>query len=114
MILKQHGYRVLEAANGADALALIRKKPEVINLLLTDVIMPGLNGRALAERLSALQPGLKVLYMSGYTEDSIVNHGVVGNGTQLLSKPFSEESLTKKSAKFWMRSELRCPPPEHL
>jgi two-component system, cell cycle sensor histidine kinase and response regulator CckA len=96
MLLEQHGYRVLVAANGAEALQLMEQKPERINLLLTDVVMPGLNGRALAERLGPLQPGLKVLYMSGYTDDAIVNHGVLESGTHLLHKPFSEESLIRK------------------
>jgi two-component system, cell cycle sensor histidine kinase and response regulator CckA len=96
MLLKQHGYRVLAAENGAEALQIIQDKPERINLLLTDVIMPGMNGRALAERLGLLQPGLRVLYMSGYTDDAIVNHGVLGSGTHLLHKPFSEESLIRK------------------
>jgi two-component system, cell cycle sensor histidine kinase and response regulator CckA len=96
MLLKQHGYRVLAAANGIEALEIAQEKPERINLLLTDVIMPGLNGRALAERLGVLQPGLKVLYMSGYTDDAIVNHGVLGSGTYLLHKPFSEEGLIRK------------------
>jgi two-component system, cell cycle sensor histidine kinase and response regulator CckA len=96
MLLEQHGYHVLVAANGAAALQLVEQKPERINLLLTDVIMPGLNGRALAERLEVLQPGLKVLYMSGYTDDAIVNHGVLESGTQLLHKPFSEENLIRK------------------
>jgi len=96
MLLEQHGYRVLTAANGAEALLMAQQKPERINLLLTDVIMPGLNGRALAERLATIQPELKVLYMSGYTDDAIVNHGVLESGTFLLHKPFSEESLIRK------------------
>ncbi|MGD0428600.1 MAG: PAS domain S-box protein [Candidatus Acidiferrales bacterium] len=96
MLLEQHGYRVLVAENGAAALQLIEQKPERINLLLSDVIMPGLNGRALAERLQLRQPGLKVLYMSGYTDDAIVDHGVLAAGTHLLHKPFSEESLIHK------------------
>jgi two-component system cell cycle sensor histidine kinase/response regulator CckA len=96
MLLEQHGYRVLVAENGAAALQLVEQKPERINLLLTDVIMPGLNGRALAERLQLRQPGLKVLYMSGYTDDAIVDHGVLAAGTHLLHKPFSEESLIHK------------------
>jgi FixJ family two-component response regulator len=58
--------------------------------------MPGLNGRGLAERLDTLQPGLKVLYMSGYTDDAIVDHGVLASGTHLLHKPFSEENLIRK------------------
>jgi two-component system, cell cycle sensor histidine kinase and response regulator CckA len=96
MLLEQHGYRVLVAANGAAALQLVEEKPESINLLLTDVIMPGLNGRALAARLQLRQPGLKVLYMSGYTDDAIADHGVLAAGVQLLHKPFSEENLIHK------------------
>jgi len=96
MLLEQHGYRVLVAANGAAALQLVEEQPERINLLLTDVIMPGLNGRALAGRLELLQPGLKILYMSGYTDDAIMDHGVLESGTHLLHKPFSEENLIRK------------------
>jgi len=87
---------VLVAANGAAAMQLVEEKPESIHLLLTDVIMPGLNGRALAERLQLRQPGLKVLYMSGYTDDAIADHGVLAAGIQLLHKPFSEENLIHK------------------
>ncbi|HXN26993.1 MAG TPA: PAS domain S-box protein [Candidatus Acidoferrales bacterium] len=96
MLLEQHGYHVLVAANGAAAMQLVEEKPESIHLLLTDVIMPGLNGRALAERLQLRQPGLKVLYMSGYTDDAIADHGVLAAGIQLLHKPFSEENLIHK------------------
>ena len=96
MLLEQHGYHVLVAANGAAALQLVEQKPERIELLLTDVIMPGLNGRALAGRLELLQPGLKILYMSGYTDDAIMDHGVLESGTHLLHKPFSEENLIRK------------------
>jgi two-component system cell cycle sensor histidine kinase/response regulator CckA len=96
MLLEQHGYRVLVAANGAAALQLVEEQPERINLLLTDVIMPGLNGRALAGRLELLQPGLKILYMSGYTDDAIMDHGVLESGTHLLHKPYSEENLIRK------------------
>jgi len=96
MLLEQHGYHVLVAANGAAALQLVEQKPERIDLLLTDVIMPGLNGRALAGRLELLQPGLKILYMSGYTDDAIMDHGVLESGTHLLHKPFSEENLIRK------------------
>jgi two-component system, cell cycle sensor histidine kinase and response regulator CckA len=109
MLLKQHGYRVLTAANGMAALELVQEKPEKINLLLTDVIMPGMNGRALAERLAPLQPGLRVLYMSGYTDDAIVNHGVLSSGTYLLHKPFSEESLIRKVREV-LDAELTAPP----
>ncbi len=96
MLLEQNGYRVLVAANGAEALQMVQHKPERVDLVLTDVIMPGLNGHALAERLRVLQPGLKVLYMSGYTDHAIAEHGVLESGTNLLHKPFSEDSLIRK------------------
>jgi two-component system cell cycle sensor histidine kinase/response regulator CckA len=96
MLLGQHGYRVLSAANGAEALERTENTLGRIDLLLTDVIMPGLNGCELAKRILLTQPGLKVLYMSGYTDDAIASQAGVGVGTFLLSKPFSEEDLIRK------------------
>lgn len=95
-LLEEHGYQVLSAANGSEALELAQKDTRRIDLLLTDVIMPGLGGHALAQRLVALRPGLKVLYMSGYTDSSIGQHGVLEEGITLLSKPFTEEELVRK------------------
>jgi two-component system cell cycle sensor histidine kinase/response regulator CckA len=95
-LLEQNGYRVLAAASGLEALKVLEDKRDRIDLLLTDVIMPGINGRALAERLAPLQSGLKVLYMSGYTDSAIADHGVLDEGTNLLHKPFSEAALIQK------------------
>jgi len=95
-LLEQNGYRVLAASNGAEALKIVEQEKEHIDLLLTDVIMPGLNGRALAERMTGLQPALKVLYMSGYTDSAIEEHGVLKPATYLLPKPFTEETLIQK------------------
>jgi two-component system, cell cycle sensor histidine kinase and response regulator CckA len=95
-LLEEHGYQVLSAANGAEALELAQKDTRSIDLLLTDVIMPGLGGHDLAQRLEALRPGLKVLYMSGYTDSSIAQHGVLEAGISLLHKPFTEEDLVRK------------------
>jgi len=95
-LLEQNGYHVLAAASGLEALKMVEVKRDRIDLLLTDVIMPGINGRALAERLAPLQSGLKVLYMSGYTDSAIADHGVLDAGTNLLHKPFSEEALIQK------------------
>jgi CheY-like chemotaxis protein len=96
MFLRSNGYRVLAAADGAQALEVARQHAGSIHLLLTDVVMPGINGRVLAERLAPTQPGMKVLYMSGYTDSFIAGHGVLEAGTHLLHKPFTEETLTRR------------------
>lgn len=95
-LLEEHGYRVVAAANGVEALQIVEQRNVPIDLLLTDVVMPGMNGRTLAERLGQLQSGLKVLYMSGYTDSAIADHGVLDPGTHLLHKPFTEETLIQK------------------
>ncbi len=94
--LAGNGYQVLTAASGEEALQAAAEHRSPIQLLLTDVVMPGMNGRALAENLGALQPGIKVLYMSGYTDSAIAGHGVLEPGTYLLHKPFTEETLLRK------------------
>src|SRR5579863_3302844 len=96
MFLKDNGYQVLGAANGAEAQRVATAYMGPIHLLLTDVVMPGINGRALAERLAPLHPAMKVLYMSGYTDSFIAGHGVLEEGIHLLHKPFTEETLMRK------------------
>jgi DNA-binding NtrC family response regulator len=96
MLLKENGYRVLTAADGAEAQQVAAQDPGPIHLLLTDVVMPGINGRVLAERLAPRHPAMKVLYMSGYTDSFIAGHGVLEPGTHLLHKPFTEEVLVRK------------------
>jgi two-component system, cell cycle sensor histidine kinase and response regulator CckA len=93
--LEGGGYRVLDVPNGEAAIEL-SKRTAVIHLLLTDVIMPGMNGRALADSLTSLRPELKRLYMSGYTDDLIATHGVLEPGIELLEKPFTREALLRK------------------
>jgi CheY-like chemotaxis protein len=92
-ILEEHGYRVIEAAAAHEAIALAHRHPEPIHLLLTDVVMPGMNGRVLAESLVAARPDLRVLYMSGYTDDVIAHRGVLESGALLLAKPFTALAL---------------------
>jgi hypothetical protein len=96
MFLRENGYQVLVAANGTEALTIARQHGGPIQLLLTDVVMPGINGRTLAERVAPLHPEMKVLYMSGYTDSFIAGHGVLEVGTHLLHKPFTEETLTRR------------------
>ena len=95
-ILRQHGFRVLEAAHGGDALQVIGHHPEPIQLLLTDVVMPEMNGSELACRLKYVFPKMKVLYMSGYADSGILPEGVSENGNSFLPKPFSLEGLIGK------------------
>jgi PAS domain S-box-containing protein len=96
MTLEASGYRVLQATNGAEALLVCQQNPEPIHLLLTDVVMPGMSGPAVADRLKTLRPQMSVLYMSGYTEDAIVQHGVLNEGVNFIEKPFAPAALARK------------------
>jgi PAS domain S-box-containing protein len=94
--LEKQGYRVIEAADGAVAMQIVVAHEGVIHLLLTDVIMPGMNGRELAQRVSEIRPNVKVLYMSGYTENVIGHNGTLDAGVRLLQKPFNLRDLKDK------------------
>ena len=94
--LESAGFHVLSASSGEEAVEVASRYGKTFHLLLTDVVMPGMNGRVLAEQLSPRQPGMKVLYMSGYTDSFISGHGVLEPGTHLLHKPFTEEVLIRK------------------
>ena len=94
--LEKQGYRVIEAADGAVAMQIAVAHEGVIHLLLTDVIMPGMNGRELAQRISEIRPNVKVLYMSGYTENVIGQDGTLDAGVRLLQKPFNLRDLKSK------------------
>jgi two-component system cell cycle sensor histidine kinase/response regulator CckA len=94
--LEKQGYRVVEAADGAAAMQIAVAHEGMIHLLLTDVIMPGMNGRELAQRISEIRPNVKVLYMSGYTENVIGSNGTLDAGVRLLQKPFTLRDLKSK------------------
>ena len=93
--LEGSGFRVLSAANGEEALEVANRFAGIFDLLLTDVVMPGMNGRMLAEQLMPRRPGMKVLYMSGYSDSFIAGHGVLDPRLHLLHKPFTEEVLIR-------------------
>jgi len=95
-VLRGRGYRVLEAPDGETALEIASTFPERIDLLVTDVVMPGMDGRELHQRLLAFHPGLGVLFMSGYPSAVILHHGVLEEGVDFISKPFSLEAFVRK------------------
>ena len=92
-ILKRGGYDVLTAGNGVEALKLLEAHPQTIHLLVTDVVMPGMSGRVLSDRMRTLHSAIRVLYTSGYTDDAIVHHNVLEGGIHLLEKPYSQNAL---------------------
>ncbi|MCI0487429.1 MAG: response regulator [Blastocatellia bacterium] len=96
-ILEMNGYTVLEAGNAGEALAVCQQHTEPIDLMITDVVMPGMSGHELAERLALTGRELKVLYMSGYTDNAIVRHGIMDEDTTFLQKPFTPDSLARKA-----------------
>jgi CheY-like chemotaxis protein len=94
--LASKGYKVIEADNGEAGLRVAESQVGTIDMLITDVVMPGMSGRELAHRISAARPQIKVLYLSGYTEDAIIHEGVLEPGTAFLQKPFTLQVLSRK------------------
>jgi len=95
-VLKRQGYTVLASPDGKSALALAAGHSGPIHLLITDVIMPEMSGRQLADRMREIRPDVKVLFVSGYTDDAIVRHGILEPGIAFLQKPFSPTALARK------------------
>jgi CheY-like chemotaxis protein len=96
MELEDNGYSVFEARDGEEALAFERAHEGTIHILLTDVLMPGMSGKSLYEEMAARRAGIKVLFVSGHTEDAIVHRGVLEKGTPFLPKPFTPDALVRK------------------
>lgn len=95
-ILRDRGYNVLEATDGAEALRVSQEYASEIHLVLTDVVMPGMGGKALVSRIQEMRPKIKALFISGYTDDAISHHGILDSGVAFLQKPFTLESLVRK------------------
>jgi two-component system cell cycle sensor histidine kinase/response regulator CckA len=98
LILEEEGYRVLEAANGRQALEFLERHPGAIDLILTDVVMPDVNGPELVARLESLRTSARVLFMSGYADSQLVSRGVHGKGVKILHKPFTATQLATQVA----------------
>ena len=94
--LRNHGYTVFEAENGAKALTLLQEKLEMVDLVITDVVIPEMSGRVLSEKLFQIRRDIKILYVSGYTEDTLIQYGVSGKSPHFLEKPFTQLALLKK------------------
>jgi CheY-like chemotaxis protein len=92
-ILERQGYRVIAAHHGREAVEIASTEPGRIDLVLTDIVMPGMNGRGLVERLAGIRPAIKSLYMSGYTDDDIIRRGFIEPSKSFLQKPFTSEAL---------------------
>jgi len=95
-ILQQAGYKVLDAGSGDEALRLCREHSDSIHLLLTDVVMPETSGKEIAQSLTSLRPATRVLFMSGYTDDAIVHHGILDSNVEFIQKPFTPVALARK------------------
>jgi CheY-like chemotaxis protein len=96
MMLKGYGYNILTVLNGEEALKKVSTQKGPIDLLLTDVVMPGMNGKELAGMIQQKHPGIKIIYMSGYTDNAIANYGILEEGLNFIEKPFSRKDVARK------------------
>lgn len=107
--LKLSGYRVIQAGNGDEAMAVSEMEGGPVHLLLTDVVMPIMGGPELARRLAPAHPQMKILYMSGYTDDAIIHHGVLDRTVQLVEKPFSPRDLVRRVRRILDQPDAETP-----
>ena len=106
-IMERRGYHVLAAVDGVDAIRILEASPRRIDLLVSDIVMPGMGGRDLAERAEQLQPGIRILFMSGYTDDVVLRHRLRDRRVPFLQKPFSIQAFAAMA-----EAVLRDEPPE--
>jgi diguanylate cyclase (GGDEF)-like protein/PAS domain S-box-containing protein len=95
-ILSERGYNVIAAGDGPSAMEMLSRFPDRVDLLLTDVVMPGMNGRDLADRIGMMRPGIRILFMSGYSQEAVQSHGVLARGSTFIEKPFSPDGLVRR------------------
>ena len=95
-VLQDQGYETLVAGNGQQALEALAAHAGTVHLLLADVVLPGMSGKGVAERVASIRPGVRVLFMSGYTDEEIAHHGVLDEGVAFLPKPFTPTDLARK------------------
>ena len=96
-ILRQHGYKILTATNGEEALRVVQKeRGDAIKLIITDIVMPRMGGKELALKINQLRPSLKILFMSGYTDNAIVQNEMLQTNAAFLQKPFTPEHIVRK------------------
>jgi CheY-like chemotaxis protein len=107
--LERHGYKVLEARDGRSALEIAASHAGAIDVLLTDIVMPQLGGRELAAQLRRERAGIRVLFMSGYTDDTVIHHDVLESGSAYLQKPFTPDGLARKVREVLNAPEVRPP-----
>jgi len=99
LMLESDGLTVLQASGGEEALALVRRGDAPIDLLLTDIVMPELSGVELADRLERERPDMRILFMTGYAEEVVVNKGILGKHRECIGKPFTQKQITKRVRK---------------